>query len=167
MLESYLSLRRRIDRFSASVHARYLDEIHCRRGCFDCCKAGLTLTAVEAVNLGQFLGFSRDRVLLQAGQHPLHLEGYCSFLGEAGQCRVYEERPIVCRTHGLPLAYADEPEIVTCEKNFSVHPPHRSAVLNMENVATALFAVNLEFCRKAGVNPMSRVPIDRIAALKG
>lgn len=167
MLESYFSLRTRIDRFSASVRARYSDEIHCRRGCCDCCQAGLTLTAVEAVSLGQALGVCRERVLLQAGQHPLSTDGRCSFLGTGGVCGVYEGRPIVCRTHGLPLSYPDGPDIVTCEKNFTLQPPHRSAVLSMENVETALFAVNLEFCRKTGVNPMSRVPIDRIAELVG
>lgn len=165
MLESYFSLRRRIDRFCASVVARYSDEIRCRRGCVECCQAGLTLTPVEAVSLGQFLGISHDRILLQAGQHPLNIEGRCVFLGESGECRVYEGRPIVCRTHGLPLEYPDEPDVVTCRYNFCLHPPHTSAILNMENVDTALFAVNLEFCRKTGVNPMCRISLDRIAQL--
>ncbi|MFW5788732.1 MAG: hypothetical protein ACOCW3_02220, partial [Spirochaetota bacterium] len=29
----------------------------------------------------------------------------CAFLGRSGECTVYEGRPIICRTHGLPLGY--------------------------------------------------------------
>lgn len=29
----------------------------------------------------------------------------CAFLGRAGECTVYGGRPVICRTHGLPLAY--------------------------------------------------------------
>lgn len=29
----------------------------------------------------------------------------CAFLGRDGECTIYEERPLICRTHGLPLAY--------------------------------------------------------------
>lgn len=29
----------------------------------------------------------------------------CAFLGRAGECTIYETRPLICRTHGLPLAY--------------------------------------------------------------
>ncbi|MFW6313342.1 MAG: hypothetical protein ACOC2N_05605 [Spirochaetota bacterium] len=57
----------------------------------------------------------------------------CAFLGRAGECTVYEARPLICRTHGLPLAYrvyeydlhgrevnADVPEYTDlwCDLNF-------------------------------------------------
>ncbi|MFW6262268.1 MAG: hypothetical protein ACOC6J_11870, partial [Spirochaetota bacterium] len=29
----------------------------------------------------------------------------CAFLGRSGECTVYGGRPVICRTHGLPLAY--------------------------------------------------------------
>jgi Fe-S-cluster containining protein len=29
----------------------------------------------------------------------------CGFLGTRGECTIYEQRPAICRTHGLPLAY--------------------------------------------------------------
>lgn len=37
-----------------------------------------------------------------------HATGGCAFLDEAGACRIYEHRPYVCRTQGLPLRWLDE-----------------------------------------------------------
>jgi Fe-S-cluster containining protein len=37
-----------------------------------------------------------------------HAEGRCAFLGAEGECRIYEHRPYVCRTQGLPLRWIDE-----------------------------------------------------------
>ena len=35
----------------------------------------------------------------------------------------------------------------------------------MSTVETALFAVNLDYCRRKSLNPLARVPIDRLASL--
>ncbi len=47
--------------------------------------------------------------LLRSGRpHPA---GACAFLDLDGSCRVYAERPYVCRTQGLPLRWqAEEPD---------------------------------------------------------
>jgi hypothetical protein len=34
--------------------------------------------------------------------------GACAFLDEQGACRIYAQRPYVCRTQGLPLRWIDE-----------------------------------------------------------
>lgn len=128
---------------------------------------GLTLTAVEAVSLGEGLGLDRERVHLQAGQAPLRDFGPCTFLDEARNCRVYAHRPLICRTQGMPLLYQDREGLVVCELNFTSLEPHRTVVVHMENLETALFAVNLAYCRGAGLHPMSRIPMDRLAQLSG
>ena len=44
--------------------------------------------------------------LLATGEpHP---PGACEFLDREGACRVYADRPYVCRTQGLPLRWLDE-----------------------------------------------------------
>jgi len=43
--------------------------------------------------------------------------------------------------------------------------PHQSAVLNTENLEAALFAANLDYCQRAGLHPLTRVPLDRLAQL--
>jgi hypothetical protein len=37
-----------------------------------------------------------------------HVEGACAFLDAEGACRIYPERPYVCRSQGLPLRWIDE-----------------------------------------------------------
>jgi Fe-S-cluster containining protein len=165
MLKSYEALRTRIDRHIASVRARYTEQIICRPTCTDCCEAGLTLVMVEAVAIGRMFDIEPERVYLQAGQ-PSHFNtGRCAMLTADNLCGVYGERPLICRTHGLPLIYPESKEMTYCEKNFLSRAPHISAALDMNNLETALFAVNLDYCRKSGINPMSRVAIDRLAAL--
>lgn len=38
-----------------------------------------------------------------------HSRGACAFLDAEGGCRIYADRPYVCRTQGLPLRWLDEP----------------------------------------------------------
>lgn len=166
VLNSYFSLRDRVDRFAASVRARYRELIQCKAGCSSCCQAGLTVVMIEAVVLGEALGVSEENVHLQAGQLPLSENGCCALLTEERTCGAYSARPLVCRTHGLALKYSEQSDIVHCELNFVQSPPHISSVLDMDNLETALFAVNLEYCRKLGLNPLSRVAIDRLAAIR-
>ena len=165
MLKSYHALRTRIDRFSASVRARYSDKIVCAPGCTECCQAGLTLVMIEAVVLGLALDIPEERIHLQAGQPPLSEDGRCALLGSNNLCSVYATRPLICRTHGLPLQYPEQDEISVCHLNFVSEKPHSSAVMDMTNVETALFAVNLDYCRRQGLNPLTRVAIDRLASL--
>lgn len=164
-LKSYFSLRDRADRFASSVRARYRELIQCKAGCSKCCQGGLSVVMVEAVALGAQLNLSEDRVHLQAGQAPLARDGQCALLTSDGLCCAYEARPLVCRTHGLALKRAASPDIVHCDLNFVGSTPHLSSVLDLDNLETALFAVNLEYCRRVSINPLSRVAIDRLAAL--
>jgi len=167
MLKTYFQLRRRVDRLVDSITARYSEQIACRPTCSKCCSGGLTLTIVEAVALGRMFNIEPNRIYLQAGQAPLNNSDRCAFLDKNNLCKAYAERPFVCRTQGMPLLLPNSKEISICDLNFIGPPPHSSAVINTENLETALFAANLDYCQKAGLHPMSRVAIDRIAQLAG
>jgi Fe-S-cluster containining protein len=39
-----------------------------------------------------------------------HVRGACAFLDDHGGCRIYAQRPYVCRTQGLPLRWYEEDE---------------------------------------------------------
>jgi Fe-S-cluster containining protein len=147
-----------------SIEARYGEHIACRPTCAECCVAGLTLVMVEAVVIGESLGIPEERIQLQAGQPPFVEEGPCAMLTEEGLCKIYRNHPIICRTHGFPLRYDDD-QITVCYKNFQVRTPHESAIIDMEEVNTALFNANFDYCRRQGLNPMARVAMDRIDAL--
>lgn len=165
MNNGYLQLRARVDRFVASVSARYSEQINCKPGCSSCCVGGLTIVMVEAAILGEALGIHPERIFLQAGQPPLQEEGPCALLDDTGRCRAYAARPLICRTQGMPLKYPDLDGVSICELNFVDQEPHSSAVFNTEHLETALFAANLAFCRQVDLHPTSRVAIDRLAQL--
>jgi uncharacterized protein len=160
----YAALRDRVDRFVAAVLHRESRAIACGPGCSSCCPAGLTLAPVEAAALGAALGVREDAVLGLAGKGPLAWTGPCALLGPDRLCTAYEARPLVCRTHGLPIRFAGTPEWTACDLNFADAPPDPSSILDAETLDTALFAVNLAFCRERGLDPLARVAIDRLAA---
>ena len=82
----------------ADVHA---DRLKCAKGCSSCCVDGITVFEIEADNIK-----ARHADLLSEGApHP---EGACAFLDSEGACRIYENRPYVCRTQGLPLRWIEE-----------------------------------------------------------
>lgn len=75
--------------------------LHCRLGCCGCCVDDLTVFEVEAEHIRRHNG----TLLLSGSAHP---EGACAFLDSEGACRIYEHRPYVCRTQGLPLRWIEE-----------------------------------------------------------
>lgn len=113
-----------VDEATAPVARASARRLSCRPGCAECCVDGLTVFAIEAAVL------RRHYPELFATAEP-HAPGACALLGEDGRCRVYEHRPYVCRTQGLPLRWLeqDEPsgEIVEardiCPKNVAGGPP--------------------------------------------
>jgi Fe-S-cluster containining protein len=76
------------------------DRLRCAPGCSACCRDGLTVFAVEAA-----LVVRRHADLL--GRARPHPPGACALLDAAGRCRIYADRPYVCRTQGLPLRWLE------------------------------------------------------------
>jgi uncharacterized protein len=86
--------------------ARALEEIHrdrlrCRLGCCFCCVDEITVFEIEAERIRR----GHPELLATGEPRPV---GGCAFLDGDGACRIYEHRPYVCRTQGLPLRWADE-----------------------------------------------------------
>jgi hypothetical protein len=70
----------------------------------------------------------QDRPDLLSGGQP-HPPGACAFLDISnGGCRIYECRPYVCLTQGLPLHWIDEDEDGTLLEHRAICP------LNLEGV---------------------------------
>lgn len=96
-----LALHAEIDARAARLAGRHRERLRCGRGCAACCTDGLTVLEVEADRIRR-----RHPELLETGTpHP---EGACAFLDAQGACRIYEDRPYVCRTQGLPLRWLEE-----------------------------------------------------------
>lgn len=89
-----------IDAMTAPLVALHGTSLQCRRGCHACCADGLTVFALEAARIAE------HHVELLASGEP-GAESACAFLDPEGACRIYEHRPYVCRTQGLPLRWLE------------------------------------------------------------
>src|SRR5262249_7716586 len=90
--------------------------MQCSTGCSDCCHVRLTITAVEAAAIrAHVAGWPPDqRRALAGGQTdradptdrtalPGDETDRCAALDATGRCKIYEARPLVCRSHGVPI----------------------------------------------------------------
>lgn len=93
-------LYQEIDQITCHLVQIHGERLHCRSGCTSCCVDNLTVFEIEALNIRQ--------------NHPdlfrPHPPGACAFLDEQNHCRIYTDRPYVCRTQGLPLRWIEELE---------------------------------------------------------
>jgi hypothetical protein len=97
-LAALRELHSEVDSKVDALSKRHVGRLQCGRGCADCCLDDLSVYEVEA---------ERIRVhharLLRDGTP--HTAGRCAFLDEDHSCRIYPDRPYVCRTQGLPLRW--------------------------------------------------------------
>lgn len=99
-LAGLVRLHREIDERCARLEKRHASRLRCERGCHACCVDRLTVFAVEAERIRR----SHAELLREAAPSP---PGSCAFLDDEGACRIYADRPYVCRTQGLPLRWLE------------------------------------------------------------
>jgi len=90
-----------VDELASGVAQVHGDRLRCREGCSGCCQDGLTVFEIEAAVIAE-----RHGELLR-GAAPNPGDG-CAFLDGRGACRIYADRPYVCRTQGLPLRWLEQ-----------------------------------------------------------
>ena len=115
-LADYQRLVAKVDQHSSRVTAAYSEVIACAVGCTGCCHRELSVFPVEAAAIRGWLGEAsvpqvevprpeaHALAILELGPTPTP----CVMLDGEGLCRIYPVRPMICRTHGLPLAVADD-----------------------------------------------------------
>jgi uncharacterized protein len=154
-------LRRRVDDHFAAAKARSPDELRCAPGCDSCCQAGLGVFGIEVdriraalLELGARDPGMRARVRAQA--MAAQTRDRCVLLVD-GRCSVYADRPMLCRSHGLPVIGPDA-EVRGCALNFTGAEPPAATVLELQAVDAPL-AVMAEMWDGA-----TRVPLVALAA---
>ncbi len=110
LVEILVRLRTRVDRHFDDALARTPEGFACKPGCWECCRPRFSVFEVEAAPIRQALADmavhdpeTRERVRQQG--HDAEL-GHCALLID-GRCSVYEQRPMICRSHGLPVGFQD------------------------------------------------------------
>lgn len=90
-----------VEELTAPLQQLHADRMQCQRGCAGCCIDDLTIFEVEAAHITH----ATQHALRGAEPAP---PGRCAFLDDEGACRIYANRPYVCRTQGLPLRWVEE-----------------------------------------------------------
>ncbi|HEY8039870.1 MAG TPA: YkgJ family cysteine cluster protein [Polyangiaceae bacterium] len=155
--DRYRELVGRVDAFFARVRARHPGELACASGCDSCCHVRPGVTGVEADVVRAFLSAlappDRDRLVARArGARG----DRCAALDEAGRCAIYAARPLVCRSHGLPIRTRDArslPVVSSCHLNFVARGPAAAdadCILDQETLSTVLFAIDAARAGESG-----------------
>lgn len=119
-MSRYPELAAKIDAFFDRVTSKHGDAMQCHTGCSDCCHARLTITAVEAAAIrDELAGWSADRRAALARTIDAAPADHCAAL-DGGRCAIYAARPVVCRSHGVPVRMREEslPVVRACHRNF-------------------------------------------------
>lgn len=163
----YRRLRRWCDAFGERLVRKHKGHIHCSRGCFGCC-VNLTVFPVEFYSILDEIHFAGKRIEFDKTRA-------CGYLDGSGLCVMYPFRPLICRTHGLPIVFADpdspEPSMCVsfCDLNFrnidDDYEFNRYNTLNIDNLNRRLFQMNLKFIADnsdLGFEPTSRIDLARL-----
>lgn len=113
----YFLLRKDIDGQIEILEKEHKRHLSCKCGCDLCCM-DYNIFPVEFYSILKELQEQK----FKPHSFPAKKESNsCVFLKDH-KCSIYRLRPIICRTHGLPLLYTndnDEWELSTCELNFT------------------------------------------------
>lgn len=147
-LKNYRQLTAYLDDQASRIAETFGEHMACRKGCSGCCRH-LSLFWVEGFALFEALRKSSKvqadivrRKIVRTGPGP-----ECPLL-EDHICLLYEARPVICRTHGLPLMNESDrgPNVHYCPENFrDLKTLPGSAVLDMDRVNSSLATINTLF----------------------
>jgi uncharacterized protein len=141
----------KVDAFFARASAAHGEAITCHAGCDDCCRRRFSVTVIEADVIREALSrLSSERRRALAERAAREDDAACPALDPDGRCAIYEARPLICRTHGLPIRFRPEgarslPLLDACSKNFvgrdlgSLDP---TTVLDQSTLSTVLGALS-------------------------
>ncbi len=161
-IKNYYEFRKVADINCMRLSKMHVRQITCKKGCSSCC-VNLSVFPVE------FEAIKKEMAL--DGFDPASIvfdeNATCGFLKD-DLCQIYKYRPVICRTHGLPIAFLNEDnpdeifkEVSFCDLNFNDFDDDEGLVFNDDNTLdidelnTAFFKINYEFCK----DPQKRIPL--------
>jgi Fe-S-cluster containining protein len=156
-LKSYLALVEKVDTFFDRVAGRYSDEIKCGPGCDDCCRRILSLYPFEIDRMmaaaAELEAAGLEGVIQRSRRAMEDPEAACPLLQE-GRCMIYEARPVICRTHGLPMLVPGEDSLSMCVYNLKgLEHLDGDCVLDLKPVNQILATVNHLLTTGRGTSP--------------
>jgi Fe-S-cluster containining protein len=146
--DKYFLLRDEIDALCHKLSETHKDQIVCSPGCSHCCM-DFSIFPVE------FYSILKETGGLKPNINNNVTENECVFLIK-GLCSIYKSRPIICRTHGLPLLYMNDEEwqLSHCELNFTgskVPEFDETNCFPQDRFNSRLFLINRDFIKSSGM----------------
>jgi Fe-S-cluster containining protein len=187
-----LNLFAKVDAFFEQAALRFPGPsgITCHAGCADCCRR-FSVTALEAEVIAEGLArlpaATRSALAARAAQPT----DACPALDPDGRCAIYAFRPVLCRTHGLPIRFelhgqaaqsgdtpnpaAPErierralPVVDACPRNFGgrdLATLPRDAVLDQTTLSIMLAALDAAWSAETGRPRGERVTVATVLGL--
>ncbi len=134
-----------IENLSKQLSAEHAKHLKCKEGCDLCCM-DYSIFPIEFYTILNRLQ-QKD---FQPKSKEQKDKASCIFL-KNHSCTIYENRPVICRTHGLPLLYMNdnnEWELSNCELNFTKFDFDKFNTKNtfpMDKFNSRLFVLNKKF----------------------
>jgi uncharacterized protein len=145
-IRKYLLLRDEIDNVCNPLFKVHKKFTNCKQGCDECCM-NFRLLPVEFYSI---LFYVKELKLENINETDSES---CPFLINYS-CTIYEHRPIICRSHGLPILDMDQEgenwELSFCPLNFKVSQDEYFTHPNcyhQDLYNSKLYMLNLEFVK--------------------
>lgn len=145
-IEKYRELRNEVSEVSDKLSKLHKDEMACKKGCSECCMH-FSVLPVEYFSILEELKENPPEQYRELNEEA----DDCNFLIN-DLCQIYQSRPFICRTHGLPLLFmsqeGDEWELSTCPLNFTDFEGfHSENTYPQDTYNSKLFLINQEFVK--------------------
>lgn len=115
LFEDYKILRKEIDELSNNLAKNHSEHMKCKKACDMCCMD----YSIFPIEFHSILNDLKEKKTVPEFSSE-RKENVCVFLNKH-VCSIYQQRPIICRTHGLPLLFMNDNsdwELSACDLNF-------------------------------------------------
>lgn len=157
LFSPYIVVRQEIDTQCNTLHSTHQPHTSCKKGCDQCC-INFSVLPIEFFNIVHEL--KQKSVVLN-----INNTDQCIFLNQ-GVCQIYEHRPSICRSHGLPILNMDSEgenmELSFCPLNFKNVEIDYFTLENgfqQDTFNSKLYMANINFLKQSKYNYSENVLI--------
>ena len=135
----------KVDEFFKKTQTKFREDMLCKAGCSQCCFVDLTVFKVEADHIETWFKQHPQKEILKEAWKTASVPGACTFLKD-DQCTIYEVRPLICRSQGLPLKFKMDKDFVdACPLNFETSNLELEDCLDLDRVNHILSRIEMQY----------------------